>query len=113
MPEVLDDNELYTDVTVGLVELETFDGRLYFEKDYRVAGEVWRVHKSDADPFPSSPHAHCISGAKRYEGCTIHLGTGELFKGRRSLGKRMARKQFERLLELIQPKFPNVRFPLE
>ena len=56
------------------------------EDDYRVNGEVWRVHKFDADPFPSRPHAHCVSGAKRFVGRKLHLGTRELFIGHQSTG---------------------------
>ncbi len=33
------------------------------------------VHKNDADPLPSSPHAH------NYEQCLkMHLGTGDLYQ---------------------------------
>ena len=28
------------------------------EVTIRSKGEIWRVHKNDADPWPSNPHAH-------------------------------------------------------
>jgi hypothetical protein len=44
------------------------------EETIKIKGEVWRIHKNDVDPFPSSPHAH------NYEsGIVLHLGTGEMF----------------------------------
>jgi hypothetical protein len=26
-------------------------------------GHVWRIHRNDADPFPSNPHAHNLESA--------------------------------------------------
>lgn len=56
--------------------------RLLTEQTIKVKGEVWRVHKNDADPFPSIPHAH------NYEsGMVLHLGSGEMFdRNRQSVG---------------------------
>lgn len=55
--------------------------KLLTEQTVRVKGEVWVIHKNDADPFPSTPHAH------NYEsGISLHLGTGELFIKRKSKG---------------------------
>jgi len=56
--------------------------RLLTEQTVKVKGEIWRVHKNDADPFPSVPHAH------NYEsGVVLHLGSGEMFnKNRQSIG---------------------------
>lgn len=52
------------------------------EKTVKIKGEVWRIHKNDVDPFPSSPHAHNYAA-----GVVLHLGTGEMFDGnRKSLG---------------------------
>ena len=31
-------------------------------------GQLWRVHKNDADPFPSDPHAHNVES-----GLALHL----------------------------------------
>lgn len=73
---------------LGKVELQDSilpDGvpRILTEETIKVKGEIWRIHKNDADSFPSSPHAH------NYEsGVVLHLGTGEIFKvaNRTSLG---------------------------
>lgn len=46
---VLSDTTEYIDVNVGLTEMVLADGRSILEEDYRVKGEVWRVHKGDAD----------------------------------------------------------------
>ena len=40
-------------------------------------GEIWIIHKSDKDPFPSNPHAHNYE--KRLK---MDLGSGELYKER-------------------------------
>ena len=109
---ILADTETYVDACVGISEWQLPDGRHILEEDYRVKGEVWRVYKSDADPYPSNPHAHCVGGAKRFISCTLHLGTAELFNGRKPLGRRLDAKQFETLIELIKPKFPSITLPL-
>lgn len=109
---ILADTDSHVDVCVGVSQWQKADGRYILEEDYRVSGEVWRVHKSDADPYPSNPHAHCVGGAKRFIGCTLHLGTAELFRKRDGTGRYLERNQFDRLLELISPKFPALTFPL-
>jgi hypothetical protein len=110
--ETVVETAAYVDVCLGCARWQDASGRYLVEKDYRVAGEVWRVHKNDADPFPSIPHAHCVGGAKRFVGCTLHLGTAELFRGRTSVGRFLARDQFAQLVSLIRPKFPDVELPL-
>lgn len=109
---VLGDTEEYVDATVGLIEMVDADGYYFVQKDYRVRGEVWRVHKTDADPYPSKPHAHCIEGADRFVGYTLHLGTRELYDGRKPLGRYLSEKSFDRLVEMIRPKFPDIELPL-
>jgi hypothetical protein len=52
------------------------------EVKLKVRGEVWYIHKTDSDPFPSVPHAHNYDS-----GHTMDLGTGELYLGRRLVGK--------------------------
>jgi hypothetical protein len=74
---VVADTDRYIDATMGLLEMVLPNGYAILEEDYRIKGEVWRVHKGDADPYPSKPHAHCVGGAKRFVGLTLHLGTGE------------------------------------
>src|SRR5665647_2022137 len=69
-----------------------------------------RVHVALVDPLPSNPHAHCISG--KCKGYTLHLGTRGLFIGRRELDLKLQEDQFHRLIELIQPKFPDITLPV-
>jgi hypothetical protein len=52
------------------------------EVTVRSRGEVWRIHKNDADPWPSNPHAHNLDTGQK-----LHLGTGELFLKRKMVGK--------------------------
>jgi hypothetical protein len=110
---ILVDTDDFVEVTVGISQWTGANGLFFLEKDYRVAGEVWRVHKGDADPFPSKPHAHCIGGAKRFVGCKLHLGTAELYSGNKASGRFLYCKQFDALIELIRPKFPRLILPLE
>jgi len=111
--EFIKDGDEYIDVCVGVSQWKTPDGRFFIlEEDFRVNGEIWRVHLNDADPFPSVPHAHCIDGSPRFVGCTLHLGTGEVFRKRDSLNRRLSVGQFMRLIEMIQPKFPHIKLPL-
>lgn len=51
--------------------------KLLTEQTVKVKGEVWTIHKSDIDPFPSNPHAHNYDS-----GISLHLGTGEFFRKR-------------------------------
>ena len=70
--------------TVRLQESIVPDGvlRLLTEERIRQRGEVWEVHKNDADPFPSNPHAHNYQS-----GHTLHLGNGDLYLRRKLVGK--------------------------
>jgi len=103
------------DVDVGVSAWQRLDNERYIlEEDYKVSGDVWRVHLNDADPFPSRPHAHCIAGTKRFVGTKLHLGSGQLFdSSNKPLGRRLAKGQFERLIELIRPKFPGIELPIK
>lgn len=110
--EFIQDGDDYVDVCIGTTQMQLLDGRYVSEHDYRVGGEVWRVHKGDADPYPSKPHAHCVGGARRFVGLTLHLGTAELYDKRKPLGRKLEENQFKRLIDLIQPKFPDIKLPL-
>lgn len=112
-PQILDENDDHIDLTMGLLQQVDADGRRLIQKDYRVAGEVWRVYKNDPDPFPSRPHAHCVGGADRFIGLKLHLGTAQLFRPNNDpTDFYLDRKQFERLIAMIRPKFPDLELPL-
>lgn len=91
-------------------EHEMLDGRILFREDVKIRGCVWRVHQNDPDPFPSNPHAHCLSG--RFEGQKAHLGNGELYKGNQQSGWKLSKKAFSRLCEFASKKFPESIFPI-
>lgn len=50
-------------------------------------GCIWRIHKNDADPFPSNPHAHNVES-----GLKLDLSTGALYFGRKPSGKSIPQK---------------------
>lgn len=111
--EFIDDTEDFVDAHVGISDWVTLDGKYIFEgAEFKVNGEIWRIHKNDPDPYPSSPHAHCVGGPENLLGCKLHLGTGELFRGRQSLGRKMHISQFKRLIELLRSRFPDLELPI-
>jgi len=52
------------------------------EKIVKSGGELWEIHKNDADPFPSNPHAHSYDA-----GLSLNLKTGRLYDKRKLVGK--------------------------
>ena len=110
---VVDAAEGCISVCVGVSRWTDVNGSLRLEEDYRVGGEVWRVHKNDPDPFPSRPHAHCVGGSNRFVGCKLHLGTRQLFTSKnKPLDRFLDEGQFERLIEIVSGKFPDLTLPL-
>ena len=92
-----------------IVEIELEEGiipdgtaRLLTEKTVKVKGEVWAVHKNDADPWPSNPHAHSYDA-----GLKLHLGTGELYDGNRKLVGQIGKKK----LKAVRNKLGNIKLP--
>jgi hypothetical protein len=115
LPAVVGESENWIDIDVGINSWQCLaDDRYILEEDFKVSGDIWRVHLSDADPFPSAPHAHCIGGAKRFIGCKLHLGNRQLFDSKnKPMDRRLEESQFARLIELVKPKFPNIIWPLK
>jgi hypothetical protein len=104
---VVEDVEESIAVDAGLTKWEDAAGCSLLEKDYRVGAEVWRVHKNDADPFPSRPHAHCIGGRSRFIGCKLHLDTRQLFSSdNKPLDRYLEQDFFDRIIVLVRRKFP-------
>ncbi|MGH7174267.1 MAG: hypothetical protein ACRELG_28695 [Gemmataceae bacterium] len=70
---ILDDADDHIDLSVGVMQMQMPDSRYILEEDYRVAGEVWRVHKSDPDPYTSqvwlNPPAKTDRGVQCWIGC--------------------------------------------
>lgn len=75
--------------------------KLLTEQTVKVKGEVWIIHKNDADPFPSTPHAHNYDS-----GISLHLGTGEFFKKRASKGFLACKK-----LKVLRDKIKEHKLP--
>ena len=98
-PEILGEIELDEPILPeGTVKLLT-------EQTVKVKGEIWQVHKNDADPFPSIPHAHNYAS-----GLSLHLGTGELFKKRDKVTQLQCKKLLairEKLTKFDLPKLDD------
>lgn len=47
-----------------------------------VGNEKWRLHRYDADPFPSNPHAHNLA-----TGLKLDLSNGKLYRRRTAVGQ--------------------------
>lgn len=54
----------------------------YREQTIRSNGEVWRIHRNDADPFPHKVHAHSMDN-----GVKLDLRNGDVFKKRKKVGR--------------------------
>lgn len=98
-PEILGEIELDEPILPeGTVKLLT-------EQTVKVKGEIWQVHKNDADSFPSVPHAHNYAS-----GLSLHLGTGELFKKRDKVHQLQCKKLLairEKLTKFDLPKLDD------
>ncbi len=77
------------------------------EAEVKMKGEIWTIHKYDADPFPSNPHGHNYARALK-----LHLGNGDLYqnKSRVSCG-RMAEKHLLKLRDLVLQKNATIALP--
>ncbi|HHF3044328.1 hypothetical protein WMQ59_22555 [Vibrio diabolicus] len=71
------------------------------EELVKFKGERWVIHKNDADPFPSSPHAHNYEARLK-----LHMGNGDLYNGTELVGK-MNKKSFIKL----RNSFKKVQLP--
>lgn len=73
------------------------------EKTVKAGGEIWEIHKNDADPFPSAPHAHNYAA-----GLSLSLATGRLYHKRKNVGK-VKEKHLQELLERAEIQSSSVR----
>ncbi|MGD0868897.1 MAG: hypothetical protein ABSB88_05055 [Bryobacteraceae bacterium] len=77
------------------------------EADVKLKGEKWTVHRYDADPFPSNPHAHCYSRALK-----LHLGNGAIYQNKSKVPcGHIGTKDLVRLRELVVQKNANIALP--
>ena len=66
------------------------------EQRIRVNGNIWVIHRNDADPFPSTPHAHNYQQQVK-----LDLTNGNLFRNRQFAGT-VKRKHLLELRRLIK-----------
>lgn len=73
-----------------------------YEKQIKVKGQKWELHKNDDDPFPSNPHAH------NYEtGLKLDLSNGNLYKK-----KKLVDSVTRKVLTTIREKFEAAGFTM-
>jgi len=94
--------EVLAEVVLEVPLIQDHIPRLLTEQTVKIKGEVWQVHKNDADPFPSNPHAHNYDA-----GIVLHLGTGEMFDRHRNSKGRIGKKG----LEAIRAKLKGLTLP--
>lgn len=70
------------------------------EVTVRAKGEVWRIHKSDADPFPSDPHAHNLETNLK-----LDMKTGDLYRGTQKQDHKISKKD----LKCINSEYKRLR----
>jgi hypothetical protein len=77
------------------------------EAEVKLKGERWVVHKNDADPFPSNPHAHNYEQRLKMD-----LRTGDLYqrKARTPCG-RVRRPFLVELRERVTQKNATIMLP--
>jgi hypothetical protein len=64
--EIVAESDDYLEVCVGVCQWRNSDGKFILEEDFAGCGEIWRVHKSDPDPFPSKPQQPSSTGDGRH-----------------------------------------------
>ena len=69
--------------TIELSESIIPDGvvRAIYDQQVKHNGEIWMVHKNDADPHPPIPHAHNYDANLK-----LHLGNGDLYDKKKIVG---------------------------
>lgn len=72
------------EITVEFDVSEFMDSSSFFHRKVGVKWDnsVWRIHKNDADPFPSNPHAHQMD-----QNVKLDLSTGVMYRQRRMVGE--------------------------
>jgi hypothetical protein len=63
---IFSDTDECVELTLGAIEMVLPNGHYILEEDYRVSGEVWRVHKGDADPYQNPPMARFVRHTPAY-----------------------------------------------
>lgn len=74
--------------------------RRLIEVTVKAKGEVWRIHKSDPDPFPSDPHAHNTETNLK-----LDMKTGALYRGTQKQDYKVSKKD----LKFINSEYKRLR----
>ena len=75
-PEKVDEVELEMDILPPDVS------HLLFEQQIKRNGKIWTIHRNDADPFPSNPHAHNYD-----KNLKLDLSNGTLYRHKKPQGR--------------------------
>jgi hypothetical protein len=83
----------------GHIEIEDIDYELQLleEQTTKQKNSIWRVHKNDADPWPSSWHAHNYQS-----GQVLDLKTGNIYSKNRKLIKKLKKKKLKKLKDNLK-----------
>lgn len=77
------------------------------EAEVKLRGEKWTIHKYDADPFPSNPHAHNYA-----QDLKLHLGNGALYSGKSKVScGSLRKKDLMQLRDLVVQKNATIMLP--
>jgi hypothetical protein len=77
------------------------------EAEIKLQGEIWVIHRNDADPFPSSPHAHNYQQRLK-----MHLGNGDLYTHKQKQPCRRLRKSvFLEFRERVMQRTSSIVLP--
>src|SRR5262249_18043513 len=69
----------------------------------KLGGEIWRIHKSDADDWPSMPHAHRVQGREK-----LDLITGRLWYDRNRSDGTVKERVLDELQSEVAYRWPEV-----
>jgi hypothetical protein len=97
-------DELLTEIEFEQSPIPDGTLRRLDEVTIRRDGCVWRIHKNDAHPFPSNPHAHNLES-----GLKLDLSSGGLYFQGEFTGKKVSKKDLEFIR--TQAELKNVTLP--
>jgi hypothetical protein len=92
-------DEPIAEIDLGEYPIEGRHLRELREATIKCDGQIWRIHKNDADPFPSNPHAHNLE-----TGLKLDLSTGALYLGSKPAGGTFKRKHLKTLRHVAEEK---------
>lgn len=92
-------DEIIAEIDLGEYPIEGRHKRKLEEATFKSDGSIWRIHRNDADPFPSNPHAHNLE-----TGLKLDLRNGLLYLGSKPAGGMFKRKHLLTLRRLAEEK---------